>query len=196
MTLSKDFVMLISDEKNLSDLCEWSCSYGHSWETWQSQRKFLAGAFHKDGTVLDVGCANGFLLRCLQEWSQNKLEPFGIDINKKMIEKTYELFDKEQNHFSVLSAYKLSLGLNRVGLPQAYDFVYCSLGCANWLVTELERIVLPNGRLILGCYGSDPKAKEGFHQKISELTVFGNIGTVIQNESHTHFAVWYQKQST
>ncbi len=37
-----------------------------AWRAWEEGRKFIASAIDRDGTVLDFGSANGFLLKCLQ----------------------------------------------------------------------------------------------------------------------------------
>ncbi|UJR34638.1 hypothetical protein I4U23_027415 [Adineta vaga] len=53
-----------------------------TFQFWKSTRAFVIDAINKNGTVLDIGCANGFLLACLTEWLQEKsitIVPYGIE---------------------------------------------------------------------------------------------------------------------
>lgn len=45
---------------------------GSSYEEWVRLRVPLAELITTDGTFLDVGCANGFLLDCLLQWTSAK----------------------------------------------------------------------------------------------------------------------------
>ena len=50
-----------------------------TFEQWREHRQPIVRAVHKPGALLDIGCANGFLLRCLLEWSEYELVPYGIE---------------------------------------------------------------------------------------------------------------------
>lgn len=68
---------------------------------WVDTRSFLAEAFHHGGTLLDVGSANGFLLRCLQEWCAHKLTPFGIEPSAAIFDTVVPLHREfTQGHFA------------------------------------------------------------------------------------------------
>ncbi len=104
-TNEASFTELISDEERLRDLLESSCIHGPEatadelYEAWVLQRKFIADTILSSGSVLDYGCANGFLLRCLQAWSPHTIEPWGIDVDDDALDKAKALFPQERNHF-------------------------------------------------------------------------------------------------
>src|SRR5215813_8407928 len=50
---------------------------------WTHARSLIADAVDRDGTFLDVGCASGYLMECLQRWARERghaIEPYGLDI--------------------------------------------------------------------------------------------------------------------
>jgi SAM-dependent methyltransferase len=64
---------------------------GHSGNaaTWQASRGFIAEAFHRDGSFLDVGCASGILMESARQWGAEKhltIEPYGLDIIPELAE--------------------------------------------------------------------------------------------------------------
>lgn len=52
---------------------------GHSGD-WERARRPLLAAVDRDGSFLDIGCANGYLLESLVAWSSHRLEPYGLEI--------------------------------------------------------------------------------------------------------------------
>lgn len=55
-------------------------------EDWEYARSLIAQAIDRDGSFLDVGCANGLLLECLPRWSTHQLERFGLDIAPELVD--------------------------------------------------------------------------------------------------------------
>ena len=54
----------------------------------QRARRPIVEAVHRDGSLLDVGCANGLLMESLAEWSEeegHRLEPHGLDISEALV---------------------------------------------------------------------------------------------------------------
>ncbi len=47
---------------------------------WEYSRSLIADAIDRDGTFLDVGCANGFLMESIVRWTPFHVEPFGLEI--------------------------------------------------------------------------------------------------------------------
>ena len=43
-------------------------------------------AIDRDGSFLDVGCANGYLLESIVRWSERRIEPFGLDFSPRLVE--------------------------------------------------------------------------------------------------------------
>jgi SAM-dependent methyltransferase len=53
---------------------------------WEWSRSLIADAIDRDGTFLDIGCANGYLMECLPRWAGAHVEPYGVDISAKLVE--------------------------------------------------------------------------------------------------------------
>lgn len=49
-------------------------------EDWEWSRSHVADAVDCDGSFLDVGCANGYLMECLPRWTTFRVEPYGLEI--------------------------------------------------------------------------------------------------------------------
>jgi hypothetical protein len=49
-------------------------------DDWVYSRALLADALDRDGTFLDVGCANGYLIECLPGWTRHDVQPYGLEI--------------------------------------------------------------------------------------------------------------------
>jgi 2-polyprenyl-3-methyl-5-hydroxy-6-metoxy-1,4-benzoquinol methylase len=75
MGYSREFIKLIKDKKNTQRLLSGSGLAGADFKVWERARLFISEAINAPGSILDIGCGNGFLLRCLQEWSKYKLIP-------------------------------------------------------------------------------------------------------------------------
>jgi len=60
-----------------------------SFEEWTRVRIPISECIEKSGTFLDIGCANGFLLECLLDWTGKKgaaIIPYGLDFSEKLVE--------------------------------------------------------------------------------------------------------------
>ena len=53
-------------------------------ESWTWSRSLIADAIGRDGTFLDVGCANGYLIECLPAWTAFRVEPYGLEISPEL----------------------------------------------------------------------------------------------------------------
>lgn len=49
-------------------------------DDWEYARSHIADAIDRDGSFLDVGCASGYLMERLPQWTRHELEPYGLDI--------------------------------------------------------------------------------------------------------------------
>ncbi len=57
------------------------------WEySWEYSRSHIAHAIDRDGSFLDVGCANGYLVECLPRWTAHAIDPYGLDIAPELVE--------------------------------------------------------------------------------------------------------------
>lgn len=55
-------------------------------EDWEWSRSHVADAVDRDGSFLDVGCANGYLMECLPRWTPFRVEPYGLEIAPELAE--------------------------------------------------------------------------------------------------------------
>ena len=156
---------------------------GPSFDTWKQARSFIASTIHRPGTLLDIGCANGFLLRCLAGWSNHELTPFGFDASAGRIRDTARFFPSKDKRFARLPVERLA-EMDSQGLPRAYDFVYWAV----WdnyrfdrpdridLLKRAYEIVRDDGRLILGFYDRKPETIEN---KIAQIRTL-NLGHAVR----------------
>lgn len=176
MTDTIDLVSLDTDPGLLRFALNGSCVDGPSFETWRRARSFIASEIHRPGTVLDIGCANGFLLRCLKEWSDHALTPFGIDSSAGRARDIARFFPSQGDHFARLPAEGLG-EIDAQGLPGEFDFIYWAVW-DNYAFDRQDRIdllrraydsVKDDGRLILGFYDRDPGTIENKIARIQDL---------------------------
>jgi SAM-dependent methyltransferase len=135
---------------------------GHSGDEahWEHARSLLVDAVDRDGTFLDVGCANGYLMESLERWGATRgrrIEPSGLEISPDL---------------AALARHRLPEWAGRIhvgnGLdwspPERFDFVrtgleYVPPGRGRDLVDHLLReVVAPDGRLVIGVVNEQREA--------------------------------------
>lgn len=157
-----------------------------SFADWEAQRRTAAGFITEPGTVLDFGCANGFLLACLREWTAlgEKLEPYGIDTDTERIAEARKIFsDDHGDHF-------LFPGNVAEKLPERLNYVYWNV----WDNADLEheqsqelvarlRERANGGRLIVGLYHAE---EEENLRKLEALKKLGITFSDVQRIENGH----------
>jgi len=130
--------------------------FGGGAERWLSEREPILDGVNRSGTLIDIGCANGYLLECLVTWGAQRglhLDPFGLDVSAPLVERARARFPGREDHFYVDNAWSWEPA-------RRFDFVYSLYDCVPETYLEdyvrglLARVVAPGGRLILGAYGS------------------------------------------
>ena len=128
---------------------------------WRAEREPILDAVEGDGSFLDVGWANGYLLECLMRWAGERgqrLEPFGVDVGPRLIEAARERLPQFVANFWVADA-------SDWHPPRRFRYVYTLADCVpasrllEYVFRLLERAVQPGGRLIVGSYGSRSRAE-------------------------------------
>jgi SAM-dependent methyltransferase len=149
---------------------------GHSGDQnhWTQARSLIAEAVNRDGTFLDIGCANGFLLECLVGWISAKgyrVELYGLDFSAELLELARKRLPQWTD--------RLFLG-NAIDWkpPRRYDFVRTHLEYvppkrqAELIRRLLKHVVVPGGRLIIGTFnepefhGLNPSSEPSTEQLI------------------------------
>ncbi len=129
-------------------------------EHWIENRRPICSAIEKPGTFLDIGCANGFLLACLQLWSEHQITPYGVDIDAGSLEMARALLPEYANHFAQCSLEHLPTR-TKLGLLGFFDTVYWNVWDGLDFNEPLYQTYAENAfaaaraRIILGFYDTD-----------------------------------------
>lgn len=211
---SQSFHTLIEEGNSVGKLIAGCGAGGGKLDSWEDRRQFIGEAFHKSGTLLDIGCGNGFLLRCLQEWSGFDLIPYGIDIDTERIGEAKHIFQTYPDHFL---DYKLEALWDYwpTIFPETFDFIYCSLWGRRKFDTEEARMTLEMlwdkvsiyGRLILGFYGTNrfsPNSEEHIQERKNLIYMsqcveqFGYqvSGKAFAEDKKNNLVIWIDKTET
>ena len=146
-----------------SDLIRQS-GFGGGEERWRAERAPILDGIPRSGTVLDAGCANGYLVECLRRWGSERgltLDPYGLDFSAELIAHARARLRGLESHFFVGNAWDWIP-------PKRFDFVYSLYDnvpvgyLAEYIDLLLNRVVVPGGRLILGSYGSRSRSAAPF----------------------------------
>ena len=122
----------------------------------RAEREPILEAIPTDGDLLDVGCANGYLLECLVRWGTDRglgLTPYGLDQGSRLIELARQRFPDCPDHFVVGNAWDWRPA-------RRFRYVYLLLDVVpadhapHLLSRVFEEYLAPGGRLIVGDYGS------------------------------------------
>jgi 2-polyprenyl-3-methyl-5-hydroxy-6-metoxy-1,4-benzoquinol methylase len=133
--------------------------FGGGAERWRSERSAILDAAESPGDILDIGCANGYLLECLCSWAAERglqLRPHGLDIGAELIELARRRLPQYSANFHCGNAWDWNP-------PRRYRYVYALHDCvpaarlAQWTSRLLSSFVEPGGRLIIGAYGSNSR---------------------------------------
>ena len=125
-------------------------------ERWEALRRPCVAGVDKDGTYLDIGCANGVLLECAAKWSAqagHRIEPFGLDHSQAL---------------AAMARTRLGVGADRIFVgdalkwepPRRFDYVRTELvyvpGAQRrpYIERLASEFLAPQGRLIVASYGS------------------------------------------
>jgi SAM-dependent methyltransferase len=138
--------------------------FGGGLARWREEREPILDAIDSDGDLLDVGCANGFLLECLVQWGQERglaLTPHGVDLGPRLVELARKRLPSYAANFHVGNAWNWEP-------PQRFAYVYALYDSVppNYLTEYVQRLlarcVVRGGRLIMGAYGSRSRHQQPF----------------------------------
>jgi predicted pyridoxine 5'-phosphate oxidase superfamily flavin-nucleotide-binding protein len=120
---------------------------------WEIGRRPIAQAIHRDGTFLDVGCANGLLMESITEWTSHRVDPYGLDFAPRLVALARERLPQWADRIFLGDALEWEP-------PHSFDFVraelvYVADDRRRELVERLLGWIAPSGRLILCGYGGD-----------------------------------------
>jgi trans-aconitate methyltransferase len=138
---------------------------------WIQARSLIADAIDRPGTFLDVGCANGYLMECLEGWTKQKgyrIKPYGLDISPELIDVARQRLPRWVSRLFIGNA--IDWEPNR-----RFDFVRTSLEYvprsrqSELIRRLLERMVAPMGRLIIGTCNEEKIPGQHHRRSTAEL---------------------------
>lgn len=121
---------------------------------WRHARGLVAEAIERPGTFLDIGCANGLLMKSVHAWCAERgldVQPYGLDIAPELVElarsRVRHWGDRifEGNAFDWIPPRRFDVV--RTGL----EYVPRTLG-AELVRHLLDHVVAPGGTLLVGPY--------------------------------------------
>jgi len=129
---------------------------GRDAQDWERFRRPVVASIDRDGSFLDIGCANGLLMESVVAWAResgHSVEPFGLDISGKLAELARRRLSEWRDPIFVGNALLWEP-------PARFDFVRTELVYVpatrrrEYAERILERFVAPGGLLIICSYGS------------------------------------------
>ncbi len=136
---------------------------GGGMKRWTLGRRPIARAVDRDGTFLDVGCANGLLMETLTRWALqagHRIEPYGLELSERIARLARVRYPRWADRVHVGNALTWRP-------PRRFDLVRTELEYvpryrAPELVARLVgEVVAPRGRLIVCGYGTDVAERVG-----------------------------------
>jgi SAM-dependent methyltransferase len=146
---------IIGDAYLASDDSRAQSGKGGDETEWRWSRELALDALPSGGTVLDVGCANGYLMESFARWGSERgvlVEPYGLEISERLA----ALARRRLPHWSdrIWTGNVLDWSP-----PRRFDLVHTGLDYVPWdfrreLVLRLLREFLtPGGRIVLRAEG-------------------------------------------
>lgn len=127
-----------------------------SFEEWGRLRIPISECIETSGTFLDIGCANGFLLECLLDWTRRKgvrIEPYGVDYSEKLADLAKERLKDFADNIFVGNAWEWEP-------PTRFDYVrtevcYVPMNLAETYISRLlNDFLVEGGKLLVAQYRS------------------------------------------
>ena len=130
----------------------WQSGFDGDSQLWRDARELILAPVHRDGTFLDIGCATGYLMECLQSWAMERggrLSMFGLELSSALVATARRRLPGSPDQIFEGNVIDWSP-------PHRFTFVHTGLEYVPAarrpsLVRRLvDHFVEPNGRLIAG----------------------------------------------
>lgn len=172
--------------------------FGGGTKRWRAEREPILDAVAADGDLLDIGCANGYLLECLVSWGKERgleLRPHGVDRSARLIELAGQRMPEHVANLHIANAWHWTP-------PRRYSRVYTLYDCVprdyldEYVERLLERVVASGGRLILGAYGSRSRNVPPFDVgEFLEFLGYRVVGRTTAGKPPVAMFAWIDKET-
>jgi SAM-dependent methyltransferase len=149
--------------------------FGRDERDWERFRRSVVAPINRDGSFLDVGCANGLLMESVVAWAREDghvVAPYGLDISEKLVALARERLPQWRERIFVGNALLWEP-------PMPFDFVRTELVYVPEMLRQQyterlrRRVVAPGGRLIVCSYGSSRPEGARAEPLIDEIRGWG-----------------------
>jgi hypothetical protein len=132
--------------------------FGGTAEDWRLSREMIVDGIDRDGTFLDVGCANGLLMESVHRWAAERglhVEPYGVDLSPNLVAAARARLPQWSDRISVGNAIDHVPGDGR-----RFTFVHVLVDLVPadrvgaMLRHAVDVLVEPGGRLLVSKYGT------------------------------------------
>jgi SAM-dependent methyltransferase len=156
-----------------SPTAEGESGFGGTPEEWRARREPVTDAIDRDGTFLDVGCANGLLMESVHAWCAERgvdVEPYGLDIAPGLVARARERLPRWADRISLGDA---STWVHPEGMR--FDFVHTLLDSVprrrrrDLVSHALRELVRPQGRLLVSYYIRSAEHDRTAAQQLEDL---------------------------
>jgi SAM-dependent methyltransferase len=153
-TWTRDAVRLLEEHYLRAPTVEGGSGKRGDAADWELSRRLVTRPAHRDGTFLDIGCANGLLMESVHRWAAEdgrRLEPYGLDASARLVDLARARLPQWHDRFFVADALTWTP-------PMRFDFVHTMVDIVpparrpEWLARVLRELVAPGGRLIVRDY--------------------------------------------
>jgi SAM-dependent methyltransferase len=149
--------------------------FGRDERDWERFRRPVVAPIERDGSFLDVGCANGLLMESVVAWTREDghvVEPYGLDISEKLVELARQRLPQWRDRIFIGNALFWEP-------PMRFDFVRTELVYVpdtlrrRYVDRLLDRVVAPGGLVIVCSYGSSRPEGARAEPLLDELRAWG-----------------------
>jgi SAM-dependent methyltransferase len=169
----------------------WQSGFDGDPNLWREARAFILDAMPSDGSFLDVGCANGYLLECIAMWAVER----GLELSLHGLELSPDLADEARRRLPEMSDRIHTGNASDWTPPRRFTYVrtgleYVPAGREPALVARLlGDVVEPGGRLIAG-----PIAGDQLPATLGAFTAAGvhdpHLVSATDRNGKTRYVVW------